>query len=481
MPSFETFGALHLRYTIGQDYRNGLFWSSARSPIYQDRPNGDANFWFPTPPRFGVSGEFRPLGSYGRHYGRSMGAIEDFEFKRDGKAPQLMIAPVAVASGVVASPVGYERLWYDKGTGATLDGSVWRPIPPAGYVALGDVWMAGGTTAPPRNAVYCVKQGAVDGHTYVRRAELRELVWKDQGTGGSVGDIAVWRPDVPPITEDTSERLLLAPNTVTTVPHYGAPAPTPTSWILDVPAAVEKRPEPPVPALTSHQEPVAPQPVTDRIVRVPFTGVEDPGRTLEWKIENSPFYRLHRRVGYSRAIFTNNQHGTQPAPAREEVTTGISREESEAFSQKTSITVSASVGVAYKALSASAGVSVTRETGYERRTAVTEFTQKATEQGMVTPPRASGILWVKSHELLLHRADDTLVANGLPFRFPSYAIATYPPDAAGQHIEAAEPGEPEFQQAPDIDWEKGGGIPGFDAEELTKKLELLKQEMPEQS
>lgn len=43
---------------------------------------------------------------------------------------------------------------------------------------------------------------------------------------------------------------------------------------------------------------------------------------------------------------------------------------------------------------------------------------------------------------------------------------------------AANP-EPEFRQAPDIDWENGRGIPGFDGEESTKKLELMKQEMLE--
>ncbi|MEU1628492.1 Vps62-related protein [Streptomyces sp. NPDC020096] len=482
MSWFERFGELDLCYTIDHDYRNGFFWSSYQVPNWggkppKPRPNGEVSVWLSSA---AGNANFRPLGSYARHYGSAQDAGDDVDFRRFGRVAQLMIAPVSGQSGVVASPVDYRRLWHDSNTGAHLYGSVWRPIPPQGYVALGDVWMSGWDVKPPLNAIWCVKQTAVGGHTYVRRAELRERVWSDQGTGGNAGDVAVWRVEVPPISEDPSERLLLAPNTVTTVTHYSTPAPTDTTWILDVPAGVEKRPEPEAPPLTSYQEPSNPQPVTDRIVRVPFTGVNDEGRDLQWKVLNSPFYRLHRRVGYNRAIFTNNQHGTQDARASEQVVTGVVQSESEAWTTLTRIVVSASAGIAFKGLSVGADVNITRETGYEKRTSLTEFTESTRTQEMVTPPRASGVLWVKSHELQLYRADGSAVAEGLSFQFPSYAIANYPPNAVGQHIEPAAPAEPEFQQAPDLDGEKGGGIPGFDAEELTKKLELAKQEMSEQ-
>ncbi|MEU5847607.1 Vps62-related protein [Saccharopolyspora shandongensis] len=383
----------------------------------------------------------------------------------------------------MADPVDYQRLWFDRKTGAVLDGSVWRPIPPPGYVALGDVWMSGWDVKPPRNAIWCVKKDAVGGHTYVRRGELREQVWNDRGTGGNAGDVAIWRVDVPPIDEDPSLWLLIAPNTVSTVTHYQTPAPTDTTWILDVPAEVEEHPEPSPPLLTSHQEPPSSRPVVNRIVRVPFTGVKDEGRTLEWKVENSPFYRLHRRVGYDVAIFTNNEHGDSPAPAGEEVITGVSSEESELFYEKTTIMVAASVGISFKGLGAEAGVNVTRELGYERRTSVADLNLTKKDQRMSTRPGVSQVMWVKTHEVLAYRGadgDNSLVAEGLPFRVPHYALVSYPRDAVGEHIEPAGVPEQEFQQAPDIDWDNGGGIPGFDGEAMAKKLEALKREAQKQ-
>ncbi|MEV4438935.1 Vps62-related protein [Streptomyces sp. NPDC049577] len=480
MPAwYERFGELYLAYNLDTSNTNGFFWSSAAVGP-KPRPHGDVNVWLAT--RGNGSGpQFRALGSYARHYGSWIDALSDANFGRYGKEPRLMIAPVNPNSGVVANPVDYQRLWYDSNTGAALYGSVWRPIPPAGYVALGDVWAADWNRKPPLNAIWCVKQGALGGHTYVRRAELRQQVWKDQGTGGNAGDVAIWRVDVPPVVEDSTERLLIPPNTVTTVNNYSTPAPTATSWILDVPAGVEKQPNPSPPPLTSYDRPTSPVVVTDRIVRVPFTGVRDDHRDLEWKVANSPFYRLHRRVAYNVAIFRDNRHGNSTVPDEESVTTGLSASASEFYFEKTTIVVSASAGISFKGLSAEVNSSVTREVGYERRTSVASLELKTTTHGLVTKPRSSGVLWVATHQLAPYRADGSPVTDDLPtYQFPHYASANFPLDAVAEHIPPAAQPDPQFQQSPDIDWETSGDIPGFDGEELTKKLELARQEMPEE-
>jgi hypothetical protein len=63
------------------------------------------------------------------------------------------------AAGVRA-PVGYEQIWNDGASGGSNDGSLWSPIPALGFVCLGDVAVAG-YTPPPLDAVRCVHQSYV--------------------------------------------------------------------------------------------------------------------------------------------------------------------------------------------------------------------------------------------------------------------------------------------------------------------------------
>ncbi|KXZ49125.1 hypothetical protein GPECTOR_23g54 [Gonium pectorale] len=80
--------------------------------------------------------------------------------------PVVQVAVLAISSGFVAYPTGYERVWCggsslgqdegDDGAGVAL----WRPLPPAGCVALGCV--VGTRGCPPGlTAVGCVAAGAV--------------------------------------------------------------------------------------------------------------------------------------------------------------------------------------------------------------------------------------------------------------------------------------------------------------------------------
>lgn len=61
---------------------------------------------------------------------------------------------------VVRYPVDFERVWIDKGSGAKMDGSFWRPIPQPGYVALGTVAQKG-YDKPDIKVVVCVREDLV--------------------------------------------------------------------------------------------------------------------------------------------------------------------------------------------------------------------------------------------------------------------------------------------------------------------------------
>ncbi|KAL6882932.1 hypothetical protein HDV57DRAFT_465618 [Trichoderma longibrachiatum] len=87
----------------------------------------------------------------------------------------------------------YERIWKDEGSGADRDGSFWRPVAPAGYVALGDVASgAGWDAAPSVDDVWCVR-----GDLVTRGGFRPESAWDDKGSGAASGRLGVgggcWR------------------------------------------------------------------------------------------------------------------------------------------------------------------------------------------------------------------------------------------------------------------------------------------------
>ncbi|WP_329468428.1 Vps62-related protein [Streptomyces sp. NBC_01431] len=473
MPNLETFGDIDIRYTTART----RIWSSMGA-----RGRRGVNVWLPRPPGLVGTGGWRPLATY-VFTADTPGSAGDIvllpDLASETGRPMPLLRNRGNGQGPLASPVRYERIWRDKGSGASLYGSAWRPIPPAGYVALGDVWWEGWDTAPPLNAIWCVKKEHA-GRAYARAARVTPQLWNDAGTGSDV-DVAVWGLDAPLTSvTDTAERLFLAVEHTTTVNHHNVADPTPTSWVLEVPADVVTREVPEPPRMTSTAQPSAPVPVTDRIVRVPFTAVNDPDRSEQWKIDNSPFYSIRRQVSYEVAVYGHNRDGSRPAVAGEEVKTGITKEESETFTEKTTITVSASAGISFKALSVGASVDITRETGYESRTTVTQFEEKSVPKQISIPPQSAGVLWVKVHHLEVYRADDTLVGGEtLTFRINnSFVVGEYPLGTGVIEVPTAAEAEPEFSQAPDIDWETGEGLPQIDTAALAKQAEQNAGDQP---
>ncbi|WP_241269685.1 Vps62-related protein [Streptomyces chrestomyceticus] len=327
---------------------------------------------------------------------------------------------------ILKPPTDFELIWRDKGSGADTNGAVWRPVPPDGYVALGDVFTSSWTKPDPVWYV-CVRKEA-GGRRYVREAQIAELIWDDRGSGADA-DVSVWQVRSPGYPSDSVERLILEADGFVAGNRYDRPSRT--VWVLDLPALVVKRTPPEIPVLTSHREPDPIAQVTDRAVTVPCTVVKDPHATPAWQALNSPFYTLERRVNYTLKMFRNNQHGTEAQPDSQAIRTGVSTERSEEFSKRTSVTVTASAGINIKAFSASVETSVTTELGYSSRYGVTQLNDVTTTWSMVTPPRSSGALWAATHEIIAIRKDGDTVGGqgGLTFDVDSRVSGEYPSGA----------------------------------------------------
>ncbi|GAB1312349.1 hypothetical protein MFIFM68171_02559 [Madurella fahalii] len=147
----------------------------------------DGGFWHPQPQE-----RLRPLGSVAvPHYGNinnqwAVLLVSDNPLNRvQGKGP------------AVLSPVDYHEVWRDSGSGAKHDGSFWRPVPPLGYVALGDVaWTGYGK--PDVDQVWCLRDDLVQGGGFNDSS-----VWDDRGTGADT-DASFWEviPSVPSTNEE---------------------------------------------------------------------------------------------------------------------------------------------------------------------------------------------------------------------------------------------------------------------------------------
>ncbi|HUQ58700.1 Vps62-related protein [Lentzea sp.] len=403
----QRYGALELGFTTSFEMK------------WNDRDSGgtnDGQFWLPRPP----SG-WRVLGGVARgHYGNL-----------NGTAGGLVVREAESGTQMLKSPVRYERIWKDTGSGAELDGAIWRPIPPPGYAALGDLcWRGHGT--PPLDAVACVKVEHA-GRRYVRQAEVGKWIWSDADSGADQ-DVSVWSIIPPPYPADAEKRLLLPGDLFTAFPFYDKPSTTPVVNVLDLPAVVTESDEPPIPVMTSYDRPPSTTQIIDRTTVVPYTLLVDPGRDEAWRAANTPFYTLQRKRSFEVVMHRDNRNGSGTAPISQTIETGVSREDSEAFSVKTGVTVTVEAGVALDVFSAKTSVSVSLEMGYERRTAVTRFQRDSKTQGLNVPPHAAGCMWVEAHELVPIRRDGSLIGATLAFSVDSYITGEYPAGSGVAHI-----------------------------------------------
>ncbi|KAH8889193.1 hypothetical protein GQ53DRAFT_825514 [Thozetella sp. PMI_491] len=140
--------------------------------IWKDTGSGasrDGGFWHPVSENI-----FRPVGSVGvNHYGDI-----------NGQYWSLLVGQEGGAATAVVPPVDYVPIYNDKGSGASQDGSFWRPVCPANFASLGDV-VQRGYTKPSTDKVWCVRRDLVGPARYAAS------VWNDQGSGAAE-DGSMW-------------------------------------------------------------------------------------------------------------------------------------------------------------------------------------------------------------------------------------------------------------------------------------------------
>eukprot|EP00898_Chlorokybus_atmophyticus_P001275 jgi/Chlat1/2148/Chrsp17S02730 len=101
--------------------------------------------------------------------------------------PEKVMVYLHTDDGAFARPVDFELIWRDNGLGCDEPVTIWEPVPPAGYVAIGCV-AVGAYERPSRDVVWCIRSDK----TY-RSALFNSPIWRDHG------NTAIWRVSLWPV------------------------------------------------------------------------------------------------------------------------------------------------------------------------------------------------------------------------------------------------------------------------------------------
>ncbi|AMQ85777.1 Vps62-related protein [Pseudomonas glycinae] len=264
--------------------------------IWDSRGSGSAvgSFWRPAPapdllPGYFPLGDVAVTGYENVNGNRIVAVVREGEPQGDGPSRSNALSP----------PTDYERVWKDANSGAAADCTVWRPIPPPGYVAMGFV-CSNGRDKPLLNAIRCVREDLV------MPATVGDLIWDDKGSGARQ-NFSAW--DIEPAQAAAGE-IHFAAGTFFGVQSHSKPVNS-TVHALRMQLPRQSIPAPEAPELSGYGAPpeLAPAKVT-QTVRIPWFAVNDQLSAGE-QLSTSPFYRLERSDQY---VLVGHGHNTTDLP-----------------------------------------------------------------------------------------------------------------------------------------------------------------------
>ena len=194
--------------------------------------------------------------------------------------PQLQDASKGNA---LSRPDDFEQVWRDSGSGARSDLTIWRPIPPDGYVALGMV-CSNGRDKPLLNTVRCVRSDLVIA------SPINHMIWSDKGSGAKE-KCSAWA--IQPPTAAAGE-IYFSPGTFFATHSYKKPtADVAYSLRMQIPLRADTPLVPP--SLSGYEIPGPEETATStQIARLPWFTVLDPGLSPLEQLRTSAFYRFER-------------------------------------------------------------------------------------------------------------------------------------------------------------------------------------------
>jgi hypothetical protein len=330
-----------------------------------------------------------------------------------------VVRDVSDSGNILVAPLSYTRVWTDAGSGASQDGSVWRPNPPAGYVAMGLVANSG-YNAPSLNAMRCIKAEYV-----IKGGVSGSVIWSDLGSGANQ-DFSAWGITAPQVSAG-SGKIHLSPNTF--IGHASHSKPTDANanlYCLILPVKEELPVDtvfPELPVLTStNQPPLYSGNGTVAITYLPWFSVNDPQLNTLQKIAQSPTYKMVRETRYRRINFTHNQ-GAETVTMNWSTTFGTSLSKTQSYTQTTGIEMTAG----WSGLGVNASITLSLSFTHTNETTSQWYEETTTSIDVPVPVNTASAAYLLESTYKLYRGDSTLVGTELDHRpNGSFYITSFP-------------------------------------------------------
>jgi len=291
----------------------------------------------------------------------------------------MVVVKDSLGTGALASPTDYVLVYNDAGSGGKHDGSMWKPVCPGGYVALGVVTNSG-YGKPALDAVRCVKA------RYTTPGTIGDWLYDDRNTGAD-RYLSLWEIDYPSFTSSPDGRAALHAGTSLGCPGWAKTSCDPAIanlLLLPVPVVENSDASDLEPRLTGYQELDVSMARYFSAVRLPFTLIRNqspvnaPDR-VDWNVHNSPFYTLQREEAYTPIDIIDHRQGTVEAVYTYSISTGISDTDTHSFSQEIGLEVTAGGEAKFLGSGGSWEVKLTTKLGWEQSTSST-YAESVTRQ-----------------------------------------------------------------------------------------------------
>ena len=408
-PSTSSYSERELTYSTSETFGDiVLLFTDQFKLLYNDQGSGahmDGAFYRPICPP-----GFLPLGDMG---------LSNYN-NPDGNQAGLCVKSVDdPTSAPLANPTTYTYIYSDQGTGAHMDGSTWRPVPPSGYSCLGDVFQTG-YDMPSTDVIYCVRKDL----TYY--GKVGDLIWNDHGSGGD-HDLSVYQmTNFQQVYDDAT--ILISANTFYAEGNYNdmtGQALAGKNLVLAL--AVVKNTSEEKPALTSTNEaPAFTTTVASWSAKVPFQIVNDAGMSIDQQVVSSPFYTLTRMDTFTSQLYLDNSSDSQGQNTSKTITTGVSTTDSQTFSEQIGISIGYSVGVSAMGVSEKVSINLSATMGFSETTSVTEMQQTSLNIPLNAPAYCAAEVWSMSSTLQVTRSDGNIVSStDFDQNNDSYVYSTY--------------------------------------------------------
>ena len=344
----------------------------------------NGSFWRPVVPK-----GYYLLGDVSSTYG---GAGRDNPSGR-----RVAVVVRELQSGALAKPTGYRCVWHDYKSGAALDGSVWEPITPPGYVAMGTLGGGHRKHRPSVDAMRCVRKDLVV------KASLGNRIWSDQGSGAALSATTcqIISPEAP------QGMAYFSSGSFVTFAGYNHPAKREHACANVFQVSLEdangKEPTLLDPQLDGYGRPSPFAKDTSTFVyRLPWFAVRDSGLQPGEQLTKSPIYHLVRKDRF-RLVHHSHNNSDQVQEPRVSFTEGFSQTLTKSFSETTGVeftvgyTPPGDTGGAHASVTLS--YSMTR--GFENST--TKNKEKTVDYPLKVSPGTAAAVYAIESSYSLHR------------------------------------------------------------------------------